>query len=352
MLAIYSSNKISILVSHQKTFLPDQTKSIKRVGDFLSFILMFFLFVLCAFRSSDIGNDTASYIRAFKNLIAFGEINDQTYMEKGYQVFSLVVGHFFKSSQAIIIASAIVTYLLSFIYFKRTCFSPPVAICAFYAIGFASTLNTIRQGIAVSILFFAYSMISNKKYVKASLLILIATAFHTVSIVMFLYMALQLLKFRRKIISIVTICVIPVAVVGDGILSAVFQLFPQYSMYVTESRIGTGWLGIIFSLAELAIVALIYCLCTNRKSRQSTTKWLFIFTTWIYILGFSLNIFSRVASIFFMLLLVPVVNEIIISKKNIFVGLTLFVITLNLFFIMQNILRPEWNYIYPYRFFK
>lgn len=321
------------------------------------YFFWFILLVLTAFRSRSVGNDTGAYLDLF-NRISINGVNRNLRYEIGFQWFNFILGKVTKLPQSIIITSALFSYGLIAYYYKKYCVAPLLAIICFYALFFSEFTNTIRLAMASCILLFSFESIRKGKSVRAVFFLIMAVLFHNAAIVFTPYLLIVIfkIKFREKLFRIVAIVFFILCISSNFLIYVLKAVIPSlssyYSLYLSGERVGSGWLGIVFLIIKLGIIWFGYTFTVSQDERENNTLWLYAFALLLYISSFIMNLFDRLASIYMFLLIVPTINEMIKSKKILkekYIHLML--CGLIILFLIENVLRPEWNVLYPYTFF-
>lgn len=166
-----------------------------RFSDFL-WLLIFLILLLFGGLRYGVGTDFFSYAELFEQIgyqpsEYLFRTRQYSYMEWGYILLNVIVSLFTKHTQAIMLVTC-GTVAALFLYRIRTA-SPfyPFSIYLFFTY-YIWTFNGIRQGIAMALAFFAYEYAKQKKWLKYTLLIIVAAFFHkTVLIVFVLYTVCQ-----------------------------------------------------------------------------------------------------------------------------------------------------------------
>lgn len=336
---------------------PNTNKYGVQIKDLYFYFFWIILLVLTAFRARSVGNDTGAYLDLFDRISSNG-INANLRYEMGFQYFNFIVGKFTQLPQGVIIASALLSYGLIAYYYKKYCVAPLLAIICFYTLFFSEFTNTIRLAIASCILLFSFESLKKKKNIRAIFFVLIAVLFHNAALVFVPYMIVVIfeIKFREKLFSIIAIVFLVLCVSGNYLIYVLNAVIPSissyYSLYLNSDRVGTGRLGIIYLIIKLGIIWFTYVFTVSKNERENNTLWLYAFALLLYFASFIMNLFDRLASVYMFILIVPTINEIINSNKVLKKNYVHFMLLgLIILFLIENILRPEWNVLYPYAFF-
>jgi len=145
----------------------------------------FFLFVCSALRMN-IGYDYRMYVQGFE-LMGRDGFSTLTYLdwEWGFNIMTKLIYLITKDPHiymAIIAAICLAgPYYVIYRYSKKIWLSVLLYINLYF---FYCTMNFLRQSIAISIVLFAYTFLTKRKFWRFSLLILIAATFHTTVLIM------------------------------------------------------------------------------------------------------------------------------------------------------------------------
>ena len=163
----------------------------------------FILFILMGFKDSSVGNDTPNYIELFYRLKRMSSVIDpKSRFEKGYQVYNKLIGHFFDDYQVLFIITAAIC--IGCILYGVNKNSRNWMYSLFLFIGFRFYyffLSGLRQSIAVSIIFVAYTFLKKKKMIPYIALIILATTFHFSAFIFILAWPLSKMKVNQKSIT-------------------------------------------------------------------------------------------------------------------------------------------------------
>lgn len=228
--------------------------------------------IIAGFRGTSVGIDTMNYSLMYTKIreggfTALFQLSKQ--YEWGFMILSYLLSRFFPSSVALFFTCALVINGLFAQTFYR--YSKDVALSTFLYIiwFFPSTMNTMRQYMALAIVLFAFQYIESKELIKYILVILLAMSIHTTASIFFI---LTIFTFKKIYINIKTIIIVSIASVislnfFDFILNIFFKYFSQYqrfmlsAKYTRQSDISLGW--IIFYVLTAAVFA--YAICREEK---------------------------------------------------------------------------------------
>ena len=127
--------------------------------------LLLLILVLFAGTRFETGNDWYEYTKVFSNIpsidtfitnpVVFGMFR----MEPGYILLNSIIKTLGGSIDAVFFVSAAFTIIVLFCVFKRYSFFCALAVMLYMRYGYLQTnMMFVRQGIAISILFFSYNL--------------------------------------------------------------------------------------------------------------------------------------------------------------------------------------------------
>lgn len=337
-------------------------------------ILTFGVFTfLSALRSSHVGNDTSAYIGLFNDIAITGDISKYSWRyEFGYLYLNKFLSLLSSNSQIIII----VTSILIMVGFARFIYKYSnnlwLSVYLFFTLGyFGMAMNTIRQNIAIVILLFSYDFIKEKNLFKFIITVFIASAFHRTAIIFLLAWPITKLKFSYKTIVTAAVGGLSLYILFPIVLQTMFRFFPNYQYFLGSSYLDgdirlasimnflVGLSVLIFGVFTKYHNKNIYtCSKLNTKSgvivNDANNMSLFLLVACsITFISLKFSLLDRVGEYFFVFTIVFLPNALnSIRDKNIRALLSFIIVVL--FFVYSTtiqIIRPEWNIIYPYRFF-
>lgn len=334
---------------------------------FLTFGMMFFMM---ACRRADVGNDTQAYVKFFEN-IASGNLNYNRRIEIGFRYLTRLISCFTSSAQVyltICVALAFIPYL---IFLVKTSKNLEFSISMFWLVGCTGITSATRQGIAIGIILMGYLSL-RKGTIGSSILYCIlcvlASLFHTASIVLIILVFLNKRKITIKVMLIITI--ISLFLTATNLVAFVFSRYvgSYYSLY---SEIQSGWAAALFNMlyGVAAYIIEYSTLAKNKKKKsiprdytsngrdtvaaQNDTKcfrWTTIFYIACCILSVNSGIMGREGSYFSPFLIVYLSNHVKKLKHSRFVMVSILLARIG-YSILALVIRPEWNSFFPFFYF-
>lgn len=285
---------------------------------FCSFLILVFF---SGFRG-DFTSDYKNYTSLFHtyNLYSLPEVlTINSYQEKGYVVFSRLIGEFTSDPMYLMLFSSILIVLLFFKEFKRESSIVWLSTLLFINIGaYYTSFNIMRHIMAVAIIFAGSKFTYNREFFKFLVVVLIASSFHTVAFVFIpFYFILNIKYNKRNFIAITLGSVITTIFIRD-ILNIIFRFgFQRYANYEY------GMTGSNLTSAVVPIAILLFVLFYKNSINLKKIKAKIWFNATFYyaifsVLGLRIQMIQRFAEFFapYILLLIPLVISNIKNKNQ------------------------------------
>ena len=215
--------------------MPPQYRA-KRASIFLTGAFLG-IFLVMAFRGDSVGVDTNTYIRYFhevanlswKNLLtAQGRYYFST--EIGYMLLEKVVSLITSNAQWIIGISALIFLLGNYQVIERYSKHTIVALTSFLCVGaYLTSMNLMRQSIAVGLCCLCWINIQNSKYKRAIAWLVLACSFHLSAIIFVVAFTIHWIRASKKIIILTGAGIAAFAIAGSNIVYWILQFFPTYA---------------------------------------------------------------------------------------------------------------------------
>lgn len=317
--------------------------------------LIFILILLVGLRSVEIGSDSITYEKVF-NEVSFENIN-KIYMEKGYLLFNIIAKNIVHKTWLFFLMVAIITYYGIYKFILKNSLDSLYSLFFFISLKeLGSTMNIMRQMLALSIILMSFEFLKNKKIGKFLLLSCIAITFHYSAIVFLLMFFLRKIKFKRKYFYAITVLTFVFLLCYKKIFMIVFKIpiFSRYEGYL-KSEYFTGWnpMTIFLTIIYFVIMLSYY----NFFIRKKEVNYLINLKMWICTLSFLFSAVGLVGSLlsrmgiyysFFNIIIIPEILNQVKHKK--IINILVIVLCISYHFIVMYF-RPEWDNIYPYKFY-
>ena len=337
------------------------------------FFTMGFLLLLNCLRSLYTGNDTISYYKLFR-YYSTGYTMEQyssagfdwmdVYVDIGWRYINVLFSKISDSYQLFISVIAIFLYLFTTRYIKKNSPNIAISVLLFFLLLYHQYLNVLRQAVAIVIILMSFELLKNKKYIKYSVCILIASLFHKFAAVSLVLIPFYIIKYKKGTARI-AILVSAILTVSGAIL--VFPTFFGYSGAHLNDQTG------IKSLFSLVLNSIIFLsseyLCYAKEIDEdyseeidvkiteegiSFYRWINLMAVCLSILEMGLPVMYRVEYFFSVYQIIGLPTIMMSSKKNkknISIVFLLLVIVLIVYRIGIAIYRPEWMTDFPYKFY-
>ena len=338
-------------------------------------IIVLPLLILSAFRAPTVGNDTFNYYRSYMMVSQEAFFSpSQSRLELGYIFYMRLIALFgFSYLGFQIITSTFIMFSVSRFIYK---YSSNMAFSFFIFITarmFFNSMNISRQFLSIAILLFSIDFIKERKFIKFTIFVLLATSIHFTSIVFFVVYPLSYIKFNaKKTILLLSLGVIS-AISFDKLIQIFVSVTGRYAGYLEggyfnfEGNIAIYINLIINLLFFLVAVFTKYWRCdelekldeklglNNQFIKQGFSNenlwYIFCLLTLILsIIGLNATILSRIESYYsiFFLAFIPNVVKYIRSKELRAIVTLGIIVGLFASFIVVMVFRPYWTTVYPY----
>ncbi|MCK0470087.1 EpsG family protein [Halalkalibacter sp. APA_J-10(15)] len=236
-----------------------------------------------------IGTDYYSYIRNYE-LIRSG---NETRMEWGYEYLNKIVASLGGDIEIVFFIIGLLMMLFIYLTLKNYChvISPGIGMFVFMLLYYQMSFNTVRQAVTMAIVLYSIRFIKDRKLIKFTLLIVLASGFHN-SALLFLpiYFIYALIGKKNRTLSRILIYTVTAIIVLslDRILIPILGAVPEldyYIKYLEEESTTEGIGFLVRSLPFLFIGFYVYKYIGERDRS-------FILYFSIFIIGMLLN-FSR-----------------------------------------------------------
>lgn len=314
---------------------------------FLGIAMM--LCMIGGLRDYDTFNDSASYSHHFyhvKDEGTFYKVPNQR-MEKGYLIFEKFIHKYISHDYPIlflITSFFCIGTTLFFFYKKSEC----LWFSVFLWIGmrcYFMQIQAVRQSIAIALLLIAILLLEKRKNIVAVLFSLLATTFHSTSIIGLAMIPLYYIPLKKKYIF----SFILLSFGGLFFLSFIFSVFGfGDSVYLKDDNMKLG--NIIGLICYLSVLIYSWKVGKDILENNRIVVWGTMLCVMCCIVSLWVTAFNRAASYFEPYALILLTNALQMSKYK----KTHIVLICTLVFSMYIgvlVLKPEWNKAYPYYFF-
>lgn len=331
------SNRLSVrakqIAGHNQT-KSEKYVRMQKVCLLLSLVL---LGLFAAFRNTTVGYDTPNYYDNIKTLLDKKRITKGHDFEIGYQTICFVVVMILRNAKLSffvvnLISSAIILCNV-FYASKKLCKSVELPIFLFASVDvYLRAFNQTRQGIAISFLMVALVFIVERKLLKFLITCLVATCFHTISIVFVPFYFLALIPNKYLIMGLSAIGAVVFALFDKKIVYILSKLLHlrYYDQYISNNygiqKFSTiGYLEIV-CYAMIFVFFLIYKMIYEKKYKKLDAKYNMLLLVFFFVILANVvalickkpELYGRLIYYFFwaIIFLVPAFIDTIKDKKT------------------------------------
>ncbi|MCW6677783.1 EpsG family protein [Anaerococcus sp. NML200574] len=321
------------------------------------FIGIFFM-LICGLRADSVGNDTIKYVELYKDINYSASNIFFNRFEPGFIYLNKALGKLSINPQIIIIMSSIIIWTGIIIFISNNSKNPAMSYFFIVTFGYmAFFMSGIRESIAISICLIGFEYVKEKRKILFFLSILLASTFHISAFVFLIAYPVFNLKLNVYVKLLMIIVSIIFMKQFDIIMLYAIEHIPKYASYLT-TEYNDGIIRIA-TVINLLIISIIYIASSyyyryqfgNENIYSGYLNLIFIGIP-LLIVSLSFNLLDRFSN-YFNIFIIIVIPNIICNRANVnhklisFISMVCFLI----YFICVQLLRPEWNGIYPYTLF-
>lgn len=344
---------------------------IRRSDSYLFFMLLP-LFILTAFRSQQIGNDTLNYVESYEFIQQATSLSKAmlySRMESGYVMINYWAGQIGMDFFQFQIVTSAFMYA-GFYYFIRR-YSPNYAFSCLLLItmGFmAGSMCLVRMYIAISFILFSIPFLLKRKWIKYLLFVVLATCFHKSAAFCGLMLPLCMIPYSKKLTILMLVGANVILYLGITFFQWMTESIGFYEGYVESDYFNDfNKLAIMMQLLiNVAIYMYIYTIGyyktyqyinpspeVNKYGSEISINYYnrmaMLVILCLSIIGLSNTIMSRISDYFnvCLIIMLPISLLYVKRQKRLFAYLVI-ALSYTAFFMAIRILRPDWNHITPY----
>lgn len=350
---------------------------IKKIYLYLTFGLFT---MIAALRAEVVGNDTIVYLRLFESISYSSDISIfSPRFELGYIYLNKLLSLISHNSQIILVVTSCFIMYGFMRFIKKYSKIPWLSVYLFFTIGyFSMTMNTIRLNIAIVLILLAYDFLKQKRLIRFLILVFFAFLFHRTAIVFLIAWPMRKLQVTYKLVLTFMIGSISLYVSFPTILNILMNIFPTYQYYRGSAYLNgevrlASIMNMLVGLSIIMLGAFTRYYKLNDKSQDGVLlsefssqvrkeedandgQLMFLFliiSVSITFLSFRFNLLDRVSDFFLVFSIVYLPNAIknIKDKKLMLFIVFIIIIMFFIYATLIQIMRPEWNRIYPYFFY-
>lgn len=217
-------------------------------------LLCFAQCVIIAGNRYGIGADYGMYASGFFNMVrtGFEELSYEDW-EIGFVLLNKAIGYFSAWPSVFVMVTSVLTLIGPFYLIWRYSQNPFLSVFLFLNMYlFYLDLNYIRQGIAMSIMCFAYGFLRDKKFWRFLLITAIAATFHMTVLYMIPVFIVALMRVRPQSMLLYLFGLLFYYILSDGVLNILLSKF--HTEYAGSEFIENG-IYFYYSLFPLLLCA-------------------------------------------------------------------------------------------------
>ncbi len=315
-------------------------------------------------RGLEVGTDTFMYVRYFNSVSGLQDIDKYSdRFEIGFRLFTCSIAGIFTNPHALLFISTLITLIFFYLVVYKTSKVPWYTILLFIALLiFFNSMCLSRQYIAIAFTSLAMWMYCEKKYINASIALIVAISFHGSAAIVLLLIPLYGIKITKKNRLLLFIGAGIFFMVFNQLIDTLIKFLPQYSGYLSsdyylQNEIGTilksGVWGALFFFQD-------YNYFNNRNNYNEENGWGKI-EYYCSLLAFIISIISikgaileRMGLYFSIINCIGIANALnrMKSRNNKYLWGTIIMSCCIAYGLVITILRPYWAGIIPYTFWQ
>ena len=336
-----------------------------------SVLIILWISLLAGLRDETIGTDIMVYgNRTFEaaNGLSFRayiqSISVSMGIEPLYGLLNYIVAFFTPNVHVLyfFIEFIIINLVYSRLMQLETPRSVVLGLLIFECLFMGASYNLLRQGIAMSIIFFASQYLERKKYLKYILCTLIATGFHSSAIMGLLFLVMYIV-IRKKNTIYTHILIIFASCVATLLYSSIINfliyagiLSQKYLTYLDEANMGIDVIVILIRLPVLILILLFYKSYCKKNTTDGITNYFLVDIMILEIILAELKVISvpiyRISMYlsYFKMLAYPKLEQALENKKNKQIVIYFITFYCLLMFLVLVVIRGN-DQVYPYKTF-
>ena len=335
---------------------PNKNKKNKK---FYLIIVFLLLAIVAAIRHESVGVDTSQFCNDYIRIseIDFKYLGSVMRYEYGFLYICKLLTLICSDPQILIVISSIFINF-AVIYFIHKHSDDVTLSCLMYVLlnYYFMYMNAMRQAIALGIiLIFLSNYLNDKKKLKYIFGVILASLFHSSSLIMLVIPFLNKFKFKKNFIFYTVVLSILILPFTNNISNLLFSLSDKYGGYSTTEFAVSNYVAAIFNLL-VSLSFYILLMINYDKAKDKLDNCYFYLTTFnvfLNLLTISSTIFGRLAHYFsvYNIIIIPAVISLVKDKdKRIKIRYAICTFMF-IYWLIIAIYRPEWYGTIPYKFF-
>lgn len=326
------------------------------------------LFLLTAFRDVSVGNDTLNYYNAFKYISLQPSIIEaikHSRFEIGYVFLNYFISCVTDNYYVLQFLMTVIIYKSLYDFLKKKSENLAMSCFIFLTLRmFIGPMNTVRQWLAISFLFYGISQLEKKNKFKFLLFVLLASTFHKTAIIFSVLLILPYFSNKKFFKLFLFSFGFLLVFFGNKVFMILTSILGLYKGYLNSKYfINFNYLGVCLILI---VNIIIFCLfefykkdyLINNKNKKIDIRYYIcycalIFELFINIIGLNSTIMGRLSVYFevFYLISIPHLCKVsIIKNKSYVLQFIIMILFVGIFYTVM-IYRPYWNGVSIYKFY-
>lgn len=198
-------------------------------------LLIFFISLLPALRSIDVGTDTYNYVKMFEQFgsSSFFELFNYP-TEKGYILLNYFSSFFVESFNEFFLIFYLLVFFNFIYFFSKNSNFFPLSVLVFLILGlYSASFNIMRQIMALSICLLSLKYVFNRDFIKFSLIVFLSSLFHITALIFM--MVYFVYKYQEKFRYILLFIVI--------LIWFIFKFYLEYVLDFINMSVGYAEFG-------------------------------------------------------------------------------------------------------------
>ncbi len=263
-----------------------------------------------------VGTDYESYEEIFNNLVRNWGDARYTGTETGFVWLCRLITVFTDNSQWLFFVTNLIISLLGLACVGRYCRFVPLGLYIFYTTIYYQSFNVIRQGIACAIVFMAFGLYHEGKWVRAVILVLIASLFHRTALIML--PVFFLMWFRYNPVWYILFGI--VAVLGGLMQTQISELLLRFYPSAMETSSSYLYGDISPVQVSLCLIYVVLCVIYYKKMTAKNPRNVVCLNFSVLLLGlyacfYWIPMWGRL-QLYFICLYAIIVPEVISQEEN------------------------------------
>jgi len=347
---IYIYILIIMVIVNLLKLKPDSKKKISRC-------IFIILVIVSAIRQNTVGKDTLQFWNFFRQIEIYNESIFSIRTEIGFNLLCKILTYITSEPQILLIATSIFINCMVYRFIEKNSKDTLFSTLLYFTLNhYFSSMNLMRQWIAIAFILLGYEYLKDNKYFKYSFFVLIACLFHMSAVLMFILIPIKKYNKNKNIIM-VTITVSILAFILTPVLFNIVVNFSDYEKYLESDYIGSSYISAgMYTLTNFLFFIFGFIIPNKEKLKEKfdldsihkMNSWIIAIATIISVMSIRITIFNRLFLYFnfFNIIWIPNSLEILESKIN-KDRYKIIIIIFTIFYVM-TITSMGWTGIYPY----